>query len=156
MCVVQIAKTCGASSPHLYKVLRVLAHHEMLDELPGKRFTPNDATRELVQVSVQDIQAQLLPKGCTAKLDVMCKVLLCCPPHAHALTPAAHLLLGFVFQWQTRPSPLQRSPEHYHLSTPNLLHPAWLTIVLTAAAAAAAGHRDAQPRPHGPPPCQRA
>jgi hypothetical protein len=46
----QIAQACGASSPHLYKVLRVLAQNEMLDELPGKHFTPNDATRELVQV----------------------------------------------------------------------------------------------------------
>jgi hypothetical protein len=48
--LLQIAQACGASSPHLYKVLRVLAQHEMLDELSGKRFTPNDATRELVQV----------------------------------------------------------------------------------------------------------
>jgi hypothetical protein len=47
---VQIAQACGASSPHLYKVLRMLAQHEMLDELPGKRFTPNDATQELQQV----------------------------------------------------------------------------------------------------------
>lgn len=46
----QVAKACGASSPHLYKVLRVLAQHEMLYELPGKTFKPNDVTRELVQV----------------------------------------------------------------------------------------------------------
>jgi hypothetical protein len=45
-----VAKACGASSPHLYKVLRVLAQHEMLDELPGKMFKPNDVTRELIQV----------------------------------------------------------------------------------------------------------
>lgn len=49
-CPLQVAQACGASSPHLYKVLRVLAHHEMLDELPGKHFAANDATRELVQV----------------------------------------------------------------------------------------------------------
>jgi hypothetical protein len=30
-------------------VLRVLAQHELLDELPGKKFSPNAATAELVQ-----------------------------------------------------------------------------------------------------------
>jgi hypothetical protein len=49
----QIAATCGATSPtaasHLYKVLRVLAQHDMLDELPGRKFTPNAATVQLVQ-----------------------------------------------------------------------------------------------------------
>jgi hypothetical protein len=51
--LLQIASACGASSPtatsHLYKVLRVLAQHDMLDELPGKKFTPNAATVQLVQ-----------------------------------------------------------------------------------------------------------
>lgn len=49
-----MAQACGASSPHLYKVLRVLAQHEMLDELPSQHFKPNDVTRELVQVSGGD------------------------------------------------------------------------------------------------------
>ncbi|WIA10082.1 hypothetical protein OEZ85_010289 [Tetradesmus obliquus] len=53
MSIEQIAAACGASSPtatsHLYKVLRVLAQHEMLDELPGRKFTPNAATVQLVQ-----------------------------------------------------------------------------------------------------------
>jgi len=33
----------------LYKVLRVLAQHELLEELPGKAFAPNAATAELAQ-----------------------------------------------------------------------------------------------------------
>jgi hypothetical protein len=57
----QVAQACGASSPHLYKVLRVLAQHEMLDELPDKTFKPNDVTRELVQVSCSWTMATQLP-----------------------------------------------------------------------------------------------
>eukprot|EP00882_Tetradesmus_deserticola_P009252 GHRQ01009762.1.p1 GENE.GHRQ01009762.1~~GHRQ01009762.1.p1 ORF type:complete len:396 (+),score=158.11 GHRQ01009762.1:234-1421(+) len=53
MSIDQLAAACGATSPtassHLYKVLRVLAQHEMLDEHPGKKFTPNAATVQLVQ-----------------------------------------------------------------------------------------------------------
>jgi hypothetical protein len=49
----QLAKACGLTAPgapsYLYKVLRVLAQHSLLDELPGKVFAPNTATRELVQ-----------------------------------------------------------------------------------------------------------
>eukprot|EP00879_Flechtneria_rotunda_P029871 GHRR01032334.1.p1 GENE.GHRR01032334.1~~GHRR01032334.1.p1 ORF type:complete len:371 (+),score=126.55 GHRR01032334.1:187-1299(+) len=45
----QLAEAAKANKHHLYKVLRVLAQYEMLDELPGKRFKPNIATRELVQ-----------------------------------------------------------------------------------------------------------
>lgn len=49
----QLAKACGLTAPgapsYLYKVLRVLAQHSLLEELPGKRFAPNTATRELVQ-----------------------------------------------------------------------------------------------------------
>lgn len=67
---VQIARVCGASSPHLYKVLRVLAQHDLLDELPRKRFNLNDATRELVQVGgcLEDLNMfnllQCKPVGC--------------------------------------------------------------------------------------------
>jgi hypothetical protein len=57
--LLQIAAACGASSPtatsHLYKVLRVLAQHEMLEELPGKKFTPKAATVQLVQGEVPSL-----------------------------------------------------------------------------------------------------
>lgn len=82
----QIAQACGASSPHLYKVLRVLAHHEMMDELPGKRFTPNDATRELVQVGelVVHHHCELF------NLD-----------HIRHLCPGSSCLLATCTMWQT-------------------------------------------------------
>jgi DNA-binding IclR family transcriptional regulator len=69
----QIAQACGASAPHLYKVLRVLAHHKLLDELPGQHFTPNDATRELVQVwaaSLAPVPAAVLK--CTHETSSEC------------------------------------------------------------------------------------
>jgi hypothetical protein len=36
-------------------VLSVLAQHDMLDELPGKKFTPNAATVQLVQGEVPSL-----------------------------------------------------------------------------------------------------
>lgn len=38
-----------AGHDHFYKVLRMLAQWELLDEHPGKKFTPNLATKQLVR-----------------------------------------------------------------------------------------------------------
>ena len=51
--VVQLAKLAGvnkAGLDHFYKVLRVTAQWELIDETPeGKLFSPNASTRELVR-----------------------------------------------------------------------------------------------------------
>ena len=50
---VQLAKLAGVSEAgldHFYKVLRVTAQWELIDETPeGKCFSPNASTRELVR-----------------------------------------------------------------------------------------------------------
>lgn len=113
-CPPQIAQACGASAPHLYKVLRVLAHHELLDELPGQHFTPNDVTWELLQVLPAALKCTHAP--CSRKE---------CPEKA----PSCLLLP-------------QRGSES--------------EVCRGALPPAAAGHRHAQPWPHGSPPSQRA
>ena len=51
--LVQLAKLAGVSEAgldHFYKVLRVTAQWELIDETPeGKQFSPNASTRELVR-----------------------------------------------------------------------------------------------------------
>ena len=51
--IVQLAKLAGVSEAgldHFYKVLRVTAQWELIDETPeGKLFSPNASTRELVR-----------------------------------------------------------------------------------------------------------
>ncbi|KAK9836012.1 hypothetical protein WJX81_006289 [Elliptochloris bilobata] len=52
MTFTELAKAAGvtqAGLDHFYKVLRVTAQYELLDELPEQTFAPNDATRELVR-----------------------------------------------------------------------------------------------------------
>ena len=43
------AKVASAGHDHFYKVLRMLAQWELLDEQPGKKFLPNLATKQLVR-----------------------------------------------------------------------------------------------------------